>query len=151
MHRVFGESSLVQTYSLVIDSAESADVLDVTGETVSGRVNIREASDEMGTVIGYGIVDDVPGKEQPITYIAMMKRDGSIADIEVLVYRESYGGEVGYDQFRSQFRGKSNPRDIRVGRGIQSIAGATISSKAITNGAKKLLTLFQLWRKERKL
>jgi Na+-translocating ferredoxin:NAD+ oxidoreductase RnfG subunit len=151
MHRVFGETSDVKTYSLVIDSSEAEAVYDVTSETVSGRVIIREASDANGKVIGYGIVDDVRGKEQPITYITMMNPDGSIADVEVLVYRESYGGEVAHDQFREQFRGKSGVKELRVGHGIQSIAGATISSKAITNGTRKIVTLFQVWRKERKL
>jgi len=151
MHRVFGESLAIKIYSLVIDSTEAEAVYDVTGEKVSGRVIIREATDEQGTIAGYGIVDDVRGKEQPITYITMIKPDGAIADVEVLVYRESYGGEVQYEQFRKQFRGKSRVNDLHVGRGIQGIAGATISSKAIANGAKKVLTLFQLWRREGKL
>ena len=151
MHRVFGVDATVRTYSLVIEPADSEAVYDATGASVSGRVIIREAFDHDNHVLGYGIVDDVRGKEQPITYIAMMRPDNTLAEIEVLVYRESYGGEVQYSQFRDQFKGKGDTRQVRVGHGIQSIAGATISSNAITKGAQKILVLFQRWRSEKKL
>lgn len=104
-----------------------------------------------GAIVGYGIVDDVPGKAQPITYATLLTPTGTIQDIEILVYREPYGGEVQYEAFRKQFRGKSAASQLRVGRDIQNMAGATISSKAVTNGAKKIAVLFDELRKAHKL
>jgi len=151
MHRVFGETSKVALYSLELDSTVTSNVFARTGQTLRGRVILREASDANGKLLGYGFVDDVRGKEQPITYITMIGVDGALADIEVLVYRESYGGEVRYDAFRKQFRGKKATSQIQLGRDIQSVAGATISSRAITTGAKKIMILFDELKKEKKL
>lgn len=151
MRRVFGEQSALTTVQVPIDSLATAEVNAKTGQTVRGRVSIRQARNAKNEIIGYGIIDDVRGKEQPITYITMIKPDGSIAEVEVLVYRESYGGEVQYESFRKQFRGKRADAQLRVGKDIQNIAGATISSKAITAGAKKLVTLFAALRREQRI
>ena len=151
MRREFGDASRFVSVTVNIDSIVSSHMLSRTSQVIRGRVTIREAIGANGTIIGFGITDDVRGKEQPITYITLIKPDGTIADIEVLAYRESYGGEVQYESFRKQFRGKRASSDIRLGRDIQNIAGATISSRAITVGARKVIVLFDELRKDGKL
>ncbi len=61
------------------------------------------------------------------------------------VYREPYGGEVAYDAWRKQFRGKSAADSLRVGREIRSISGATISAHAVTLGVRRLLADLTRW------
>src|SRR5215207_398204 len=43
---------------------------------------------------GFFIVDEVLGKHEFITYAAGLNADGSLRQIEILDYRESYGYEV---------------------------------------------------------
>ena len=150
MHRVFGEKSELTKQTVAIDQGVMEHVKSHTGEDVRDKAIVHEAMVN-GKVVGYGIVDDVRGKAQPITYITLIHPDGKIADVEVLVYREPYGGEIGYETFRKQFRGKSPNSKLRVGEDIQNMAGATISSNAITRGAKKIVTLFDELRKAGKL
>ncbi len=121
-----------------------------SGQPVYNKAIIHEAMVN-GRIVGYGIVDDVRGKAQPITYMTLFKRDGTIADIEVLIYRESYGGEIQYESFRRQFRGKNANSPLRIGNDIENVAGATISSNAIASGAKKIAVLFDELRKAGKL
>ncbi len=65
--------------------------------------------------------------------------------MDVLVYREPYGGEVAYEAWRRQFRGKSAADSLRVGREIRVISGATISVNAITLGVKRALADLTQW------
>jgi Na+-translocating ferredoxin:NAD+ oxidoreductase RnfG subunit len=150
MHRVFGEKCELTKATVAIDQSVMQHVKSRTGEEVRDKAIVHEAL-VGGKVIGYGIVDDVRGKAQPITYITLITPEGKIADIEVLIYREPYGGEIGYETFRKQFRGKSPNAKLRVGEDIQNMAGATISSNAITRGAKKILVLFDELKKGGKL
>jgi Na+-translocating ferredoxin:NAD+ oxidoreductase RnfG subunit len=150
MHRVFGGKAELQKKTVAIDQTVMERVKSRTGEEVRDKAIVHEAV-EGGKVVGYGIVDDVRGKAQPITYITLMSSEGVIADIEVLIYREPYGGEIGYETFRKQFRGRRATSKLRVGDDIQNMAGATISSKAITQGARKIVTLFDELRKAGKL
>ena len=150
MHRVFGMNATLSKEVITIDPAMAARVLGRSGQRVFEKVIVHTAVIG-GKTVGYGIVDDVPGKAQPITYMTLFKPDGAIADIEVLVYRESYGGEIQYNTFRRQFQGKNASSPLRIGNDIENIAGATISSNAIANGAKKIAVLFSELKKAEKL
>ena len=99
-----------------------------------------------GRIVGYGFIDDVKGKTQYITYLTALEPGGEVADIDVLVYRESYGGEIAYESFRKQFRRKTANDRLQPGRDIRNISGATISVRAITDGVKKILLTFDLLR-----
>jgi hypothetical protein len=52
------------------------------------------------------IVEEI-GKHQPITFMVGVQPDGKVADVAVMVYRESYGGQVRYARFLAQFTGKT--------------------------------------------
>ncbi len=82
------------------------------------------------------------GKERPIT-VGIVVEDGAIAHMEVLVYRESRGGEVRHESFRRQFRGARLDASRQLDRSIDSISGATLSSRALVKLARLALLLHQ--------
>lgn len=147
MKRVFPDTKYQPIVATTIPDNVRTAVSKRTGQALNAKLGICHAIDKKGNVIGYGLVDDVRGKSQPITYLTMLKPDGTIAEVEVLVYREPYGGEIQYESFRKQFRGKKAESELHVGHDITNIAGATISSHAITQGAKKMVVLFDELRK----
>lgn len=97
------------------------------------------------TVLGFAVVRNVTGKDQPITFLVAIDTADRLADVDVLVYREPYGGEVAYDAWRKQFRGKSAADPLQVGRDIRTISGATISVNAVTLGVRRALAQLSQW------
>ena len=97
------------------------------------------------SLLGFAAVDNVIGKDQPITFLVAIDPADRLKDVDILAYREPYGGEVAYDAWRRQFRGKSAADSLRVGREIRSISGATISVNAVTLGVKRLLAALTRW------
>lgn len=91
------------------------------------------------SLLGHAVVRDVRGKDQPITFLLAVDRAGEVLDVDILVYREPYGGEVAYESWRRQFRGRSAQDSVRIGHPIRSISGATISSNAVTLGVRAAL------------
>lgn len=90
------------------------------------------------------IVPDIaPSKSETFSYLLYLDEEKKIVDVDVLTYRESYGYEIDYSFFREQFHGKSTPDEIRFGRSIQNISGATISVRSITYSVHDLLTIIQ--------
>src|SRR5439155_1311388 len=84
------------------------------------------------SLLGFAAVGNVLGKDQPITFLVAVDPTDRLKDVDILVYREPYGGEVAYEPWRRQFRGKSTGDSLRVGKEIRSISGATISVHAVT-------------------
>lgn len=80
------------------------------------------------------------GKEQPIT-AGILIRDGRIARVSILVYRESRGDEVRYPAFTRQFEGAGLGEDQRLDRTINGISGATLSVNALDRMTRLALFL----------
>lgn len=94
--------------------------------------------------MGYAIIDEVRGKDQPITYCIVVDENFAVKHIAVLAYREPYGGEVQNESWLNQFFGKRPGDKLRPGKEIKNITGATISARAITFGVKNILALLRI-------
>src|SRR5712664_1414108 len=97
------------------------------------------------SLLGFAQVGNVIGKDQPITFLVAIDPANRLKDVDILVYREPYGGEVAYEPWRRQFRGKSASDSLRVGKEIRSISGATISVHAVTLGVRRMLAQLTAW------
>lgn len=93
---------------------------------------------------GYALIDNIIGRDRPITYAVKISPKGEIQEIEILVYRESHGGQVKQAAFRRQFVSKKIEDPIRVGRDIKKVSGATISSRNVAYGVKRVLAVWNV-------
>jgi hypothetical protein len=93
---------------------------------------------------GWFVVDRVIGKHEFITYAVGIGADGAVRGVEILEYRESYGGEVRYKHWRSQFIGKTPDDPVQLGQDIKNISGATLSCRHVTEGVKRILATYAL-------
>lgn len=98
-----------------------------------------------GALLGFAQVRNVKGKDQPITYLVAIDSSNALKDIDVLVYREPQGGEVAYEPWRKQFRGRTTAAPLVVGKDIRNISGATISSHSVTLGVRQTLADLTAW------
>ena len=67
--------------------------------------------------------------------------EGAISDVELLVFREARGSEVGRKRFNAQYEGKTVSDPIRINKDIINISGATMSVRSISAGVKRVLVL----------
>lgn len=104
-----------------------------------------------GALLGFAQVRNVKGKEQPITYLVATDSADALRDVDILVYREAYGGEVAYEPWRKQFRGKTAAAPLQVGKDIKNISGATISSNSVTRGVRQALAELTAWHTQGRL
>ena len=104
-----------------------------------------------GVLLGFAQVRNVKGKELPITYLVALDTSDALRDVDILVYREPHGGEVAYDPWRKQFRGKTADAPLQVGKDIKNISGATISSNSVTRGVRQALAELTAWHRVCKL
>ncbi len=108
-------------------------------ELQAGRAWKAEAG---GRVAGYFILDRVIGKHLYIDYAVALTPNGAVHRVEILEYRESYGGEVRGSGWLAQFIGKTNSSALQINGDIRNISGATLSSTHITEGVKRILATY---------
>lgn len=103
------------------------------------------SSAEDAEIVGYVLetTDFEPqeiGYSAPIDVLVGIDLKGELAGIEILFYRESYksirGDFLNSERFPNQFAGKSVADGFRVGRDIDGVSRATISSWAVSRGIR---------------
>ena len=94
------------------------------------------------TSLGWLLVDRVIGKAELITYALAIDAGGAVKSIEILDYRETHGGEIRLPAWRNQFVGKTVQAPVQLDQDIRNISGATLSSRLVTDGVRRLLQMY---------
>jgi len=97
-----------------------------------------------GKLCGFFIVDYVIGKHLVIDYAVALSPEGTVKQIEILNYRESYGGEIRNPDWRKQFVSKTPVSRFALNEGITNISGATLSCRHITDGVRRVLATYEI-------
>jgi len=126
------------TVYLSTEQAQKAIFPGASFTAVPGRSNVWRASTG-----GIFIVDRVVGKHEYITYAVGINANGTVKQIEIMIYNESYGFEVREASWRAQFVGKSAGSTLRVNSDIKNISGATLSTTHVTEGVRRALAMYE--------
>jgi len=147
---LFPEAQRFELVELTLDDAIRQKLQASLRMPVRSRwvVRVARRSDQ---VVGAAVIDDVIGKFDRITFAAGVGSDGALRQVEILAYRESHGGEVRLQRWRSQFAGKTAASTLRVGDDIANISGATLSCQHVTDGVRRIVAVLDAFRKAGKL
>jgi electron transport complex protein RnfG len=104
----------------------------------SYTIYIAKTNDQ---VDGYAVIDEEQGQHLPITFAVKLSKTGAVQRQEIMVYRERYGDEVRDPRFRQQFEGKTAQDPLRHGEEVIAVSGATISSRAMAIGVRRVLVM----------
>jgi hypothetical protein len=109
-------------------------------------VNVRSNDIRAWKVEGGGwfVADEVVGKHEFINFAIGITAAGAVKSIEIMEYRETYGGEVRNAPWRAQFVGKTSQSKLKLDDDIKNIGGATLSSRHIADGVKRLLVTYDV-------
>ena len=90
---------------------------------------------------GYAMIHNTIGKHKPMTYMVGVDPRGHVTNVELMVFREARGSEVGRKRFNYQYEGKTVVDPVRINKDIINISGATMSVRSMTAGVKRVLVL----------
>lgn len=145
LEEIFEGVAGVDTVLAVLTAAERQRLHDAMGTDVpDDSVRVYVPRDRDGTHLGYAVIAEEVGKYRPITFMVGTTPGLEVSNVEVLIYRESRGGEVRRSRFLNQYREKTAEDPIRINRDILNIAGATMSVNALNHGVRRVLLTLQV-------
>jgi len=83
------------------------------------------------------------GKHGLISFAVIISQSGRIEDMAVLESKEIKGAKIAKKRFLRQFSKKSLNDPLKLRKDIDAVSGATVSSKAATKAAKKVLLIWE--------
>lgn len=93
----------------------------------------------------YAMPIQYTGQHEFMDLMYGVNADGSVNRIDLMVYREPYGGEVKSRRFMRQFEGRSlEDSEFRVNLDVIHIAGATISARSVASGTRTVLEILRI-------
>lgn len=143
-HELFGQADRFQEIVLSLTAGQKDRVSQLAGAQPPHRSLRAWKALRGGELLGHVFVDEVLGRQEMITYAVAIDRSGRMSPIEVLSYRESHGGEIRGKAWRNQFDGRESLQQLRFGADIKNIAGATLSCEHVTQGARWVMSLWQV-------
>ena len=139
----FPEATRFVEAHVIFRAADVAAIERLSGQKVRSRGQQVWRAEADGRFLGFFIVDYVIGKQLVIDYSVALEPDGRVRAVEVLEYREAYGGEITSHGWLKQFTGKTARDPITIDKDIRNISGATLSSQHVTEGIKRILALYE--------
>ena len=92
-------------------------------------------------LLGYAVIDTHTVRTLPETVLVVLSPAGEVRRAEVLAFYEP-PEYTPPERWVRQFDGRHLDDDMKLGAGIQGIAGATLSATAMTAGVRRVLALF---------
>jgi len=139
--KVFAKADTLWTERWTPDGTERATLEAALGWRLPDESVVFHRARRGNKPLGWAVVAEEKGRFKPITFMVHVKPDGEVGKVLVMTYRESRGDGVRRQRFLKQFRGKSLDDPLRVNRDVTILSGATLSSRALTAGVKRVLAL----------
>ncbi len=126
-----------------LTEAERQEVARLTGGPASSALAVFYAATRDGQLLGTAYFDTHVVRTQNETLMIMVSPAGAIARIEVLSFSEPEE-YMPREHWYAQFPGKVLDDDLAIGRGVRPVTGATLTARATTEAARRVLALHRV-------
>jgi FMN-binding protein len=140
----------VERRTAFLTKAESRDAAALSGGPPPSALAVAYVATKEGRLAGTAYFDTHIVRTQPETLMVVVGPSGTIARIEILSFSEPED-YLPREHWYAQFPGKALDEELSVKRGIRAVSGATLTARATTEAARRILALHQvLSRREKK-
>jgi hypothetical protein len=148
LRTVFPPPAAVERRTLYLDPDQVRRAADLAGVPVESRVVTFYVASAgtlgNGSVLGYAYFDTHLVRTLPESIMIVVGPDGRIRRIDILSFDEP-DDYFPKDRWREQFPGRQLDDDLALDRGIRTLTGATLSARAVTQAARRVLALHRLF------
>lgn len=130
-----------ETY--LLNEAELTAYMEAAGQEEVGALVTRYVARSEDGIAGYAYLDKHKVRTLPQTLMVALDAKGAVVGIRVLAFREpaEYMAQQGWME---QFRGKTAGDEIRMKKNIDGITGATLTARAVTQCARRVMAVHQI-------
>jgi Na+-translocating ferredoxin:NAD+ oxidoreductase RnfG subunit len=140
----FPQADQFDAQTIRLTPEESKAIEQKSGAKVRDRESRIWLARKGTNLLGLLVLDHVLGKHEVIEYAVAVSPEGTVQQVEILEYREHYGGEIRSAKWREQFKGKTAASKLKLNDDIYNISGATISCRNVTDGVRRVLATFEI-------
>jgi hypothetical protein len=142
--RAFPKPARVERRTLYLTADQAARAAAAAGVPVESRVVAYYVGLEGDRAIGYAYFDTHLVRTLPETIMVLVAPEGTMRRIDIVSFDEPED-YLATDRWLAQFGGRGLDDDLTLKGGIRTLTGATLSARAVTQAARRVLALHRLF------
>lgn len=148
MKLAFGDDATVEMKSLFPTDEEVAQIEQLAKVKLDSKMFSFYVGKKQDSVVGYAAIESHNVRTKPETLLVVLDPNGNLRQVVTLAFHEP----PEYQPPERWFNQLTNHSldELSFGKDIQGVAGATLSTRAALNSARKVLAIFQVMLKQPK-
>lgn len=146
MKLAFGDDAQVEMKSLFPTESEIAQIEQLAKVKMESKLFSFYVGKQQGHIIGYAAIESHNVRTKPETLLVVLDATGKLRQVVTLAFHEPPEYQPPERWFQLLIGRKRD--ELSLGRDIQGIAGATLSTRATVNSARKVLAVFEVMQKQ---
>jgi len=134
-------SARIEKRSVLLDDAQARAVEQRARAKLESRVATLHTAWRDGRAVGYAFIDVHNVRTLPEALLVVITPDGRVAQTRMLAFYEPKDYQPPA-RWLKQFDDRALTPDLRVGGTVHGIAGATLSTRAVTDSVRRALALY---------
>jgi hypothetical protein len=139
----FPEADRVDEERFVLDDAQASEIERRAQAKLDSRLVTIYTGRRGDAVLGYAVIDQHNVRTLPEAFLVVLSPEGRVERLRVLAFHEPQEYKPN-ERFLAQFEGRDGDAPLRLRREVHGIAGATLSSQAVTGGVRRVLALHEV-------
>jgi Na+-translocating ferredoxin:NAD+ oxidoreductase RnfG subunit len=139
----FPEADRIEDETLLIDDEKAAQVEKRARAKLESRIIKVYRGYQGDTLLGYAFIDLHKVRSLPEAFLVVLSPEGAVRSLRVLAFHEPLE-YMPTARWYEAFVGKTAQDPLRVGGDIHGIVGATLSTRATSEGVRRALALFEI-------
>ncbi len=134
--------------TVTVGADQARTIQQAHGVDVAGTYTVYQGLDADDNLIGSVVVINQEGKEGPLQLMIALRPDGTLYDIGFTLFGEDKGKPALSWGFLKQYFGKTSRDPLQLGKDIDAVSSATITSTSVTEAVKKVLVVYDTFIRE---
>ena len=126
--------------TLYLSEAEQQAIEERARAKVDSRLFTVYRARRDGAPAGYAFIDTRTVRSKPATFLVVLTPAGQVRQVRILAWMEPPDYRPG-ERWLGQFAERSLAPNLRLGGDVQAMGGATLSSRTLTDGVRRILAV----------
>jgi len=134
------EKKIKKELNEVFDGCELANcsLVETYTDSIQITTEIFMIKDDAAEQLGYFAISQGEGRFEHFDFMIIYNRQKQIQKVKVLLYKSTYGYEIGNKRWLKQFNDKDVQSSLKYHEDIQAISGATVSVRGLIKGVNRV-------------
>ena len=143
LNSAFPEATSIEKLTIILDKEQAKEIEDIAKIKLDSKIHIFYEFTNGKDAVGYGVVDTHILRTRSETILYLLDTNGKIINTEIIAFFEP-SDYMQPDKWLNLFKNKGLEDELRIGKKVPNITGATITAYEFSRHTRKILAIYKV-------